>query len=112
KVLLKVYWDGEAKPSIDAPIGDFFGEPKDVPYRSYPMEIGEDINTCFFPMPFHKSARIVLVNEGSHPVSVSFYCAHLEAPQMPENWGLFHAKYYQEKQSTTFDYPFIEATGT
>jgi len=111
KVLLKAFWDGEEKASIDAPIGDFFGEPKDVPYRSYPMEIGEDINSCFFPMPIHKSARIVLVNEGSMPATVAF-SSSFEVRDVPENWALFHARYRQEKESTTFDYPFVETTGT
>ncbi|MBP7935272.1 MAG: DUF2961 domain-containing protein [Phycisphaerae bacterium] len=110
KVLLKAYWDGAEVPSINCPIGDFFGEPKDVPYRSYPMEISDQLNACFFPMPFHKSAKILLINEGRMPAKVKVSVGHL-SKEVPENWGLFHAKYRQQKASTTFDYSFIEATG-
>jgi hypothetical protein len=111
KVLLRAYWDGQEKPAIDCPIGDFFGEPRDVNYKSYPMGIADRLNYCFFPMPFHKSARIELVNEGKMPASVETSVT-VRPREVPENWGLFHARYRQEQASTTFDYPFVEATGT
>lgn len=111
KVLLRAYWDGEQKPSIDCPLGDFFGEPKDVQYQSYPMQITSAINSCYFCMPFHKSARIEVVNQGSEPAELTHSVIALGGT-VPQNWALFHAKYRQEKASTTFDYPFLEAKGT
>ena len=111
KVMLRAYWDGESTPSIDCPIGDFFGEPKDANYRSYPMEITQDINSCFFPMPFRQSARFAVTNEGRLPVRLKHSLGYLEQ-EIPENWGYFKAKWRGEISSTTFDYPLIEATGT
>ncbi len=111
KVLLRAYWDGQERPAIDCPIGDFFGEPKDVPYRSYPMGITETFNYCRFPMPFRQSARIVIVNEGKEPVQVMASLAD-EKREIPEDWARFHARYRQEKESTSFDYPLLEAAGT
>lgn len=110
KVLLRVWWDGEEKPSIDCPIGDFFGEPRDVPYRSYPMEI-QGINSCYFPMPFRRSARITVVNQGQEPAEVDSSFGYVKG-DIPDNWACFHAQYRQEKAGTTFDYPLLEATGT
>lgn len=111
KVLIQAYWDGQEKPSINCPIGDFFGEPKDVPYRSYAMSIGEEMNCCHFRMPFRKSARIVLVNEGSKPAEVRFAISHRQR-EVPETWAQFHAKWRGELSSKSFDYPLLEATGT
>lgn len=111
KVVLRAYWDGESKPSIDCPIGDFFGEPKDANYRSYPMIIDDDINTCYFPMPFRRSARLVAENQGQMPVRIKYSYGYL-LREIPDNWGHFKAKWRNELGSTTFDYPLIEATGT
>jgi hypothetical protein len=110
KVLLKVWWDRETKPSVDCPINDFFGEPRDVAYRSYPMLIAKDMNTCYFPMPFRRSAKIAVVNEGNQPADISSSFSYMEG-EVPENRAYFHAKYRQEKEGTTFDYPLVEATG-
>jgi len=114
KVLLRVYWDGEDTPSIDCPIGDFFGDPLETNYQSYPMGIADDLNYCLFPMPFRKSAKFVVVNEGNTEVEVRSQ-VHLQQhakPSIPENWGYFKAKWRTELESTSFDYPLIKATGT
>jgi hypothetical protein len=111
KVMLRGYWDGENTPSINCPIGDFFGGPKDANYRSYPMVIADDINSCYFPMPFRRSAQIDIVNEGRLPIRLKYSYGYLEN-EIPDNWGYFKAKWRGELSSTTFDYPLIKATGT
>lgn len=111
KVMLRIYWDGEKTPSVNCPIGDFFGEPKDVPYKSYPMGIGEGMNYCFFPMPFRKSAKVVVTNEASEPALIDAVLAYRKE-DIPDNWAYFHAKWRGEIASTSFDYPLIRATGT
>ncbi len=111
KVGLRIYWDDQTTPAVCCPIGDFFGEPKDAEYKSYPMGITEQMNYCFFPMPFRKNARIDLVNEGGEPAPVEVAITY-RPQEVPENWGLFHAKFRAEVASETFDYPLIETTGT
>lgn len=111
KVVMKIYWDGAETPAVNCPIGDFFGEPKDVPYKSYPMGITEDLNYCLFPMPFHQSARIVFENDGTQPAKVRGSIEY-RLQDIPRNWGLFHAKWRGEFASRSFDYPLIETTGT
>ena len=60
RVILRIYWDGENAPSVEASIGDFFGLVHGVPY--YPTNTpflaasGQWGVTCYFPMPFAKSA--------------------------------------------------------
>src|SRR5581483_4483819 len=54
KVVLRAYWDGEATPSIETPIGDFFGLGNGdyFLYQSAPLAVGADkALNCFFPMP-------------------------------------------------------------
>jgi len=62
KVLLRIYFDGEQVPHVEAPVGDFFGVmhgknwyPIDSAYLSVKAESGYN---CYFPMPFARSARI------------------------------------------------------
>ena len=62
-LVLRMYWDGETSPSVETPLGDFFGLGlgEYFLYHSIPLAVGpERALNCFFPMPFNKSARITL----------------------------------------------------
>ena len=66
-LVLRAYWDGETTPSVEAPIGDFFGLGLGDYhlYQSIPLQVSSDkALNCFFPMPFQKHARITVTNEG------------------------------------------------
>ena len=68
---LRMYWDGEEHPSVECPIGDFFGIGHGVDSRSsrFPSASppkGRGRN-CYWPMPFRKSARITVTNESDQP---------------------------------------------
>ena len=65
ELVLRMYWDGEADPSVEVPIGDFFGtgfEYEDVPgghrgqkYQSWwslPITVQDRAMNCYFEMPF------------------------------------------------------------
>lgn len=66
KITLRAYWDGETEPSIEAPIGDFFGmgHGRTGNYASLPMqaspEDGKAFN-CYFPMPFGSQMKLTLL---------------------------------------------------
>src|SRR5277367_2268708 len=67
KMVLRMYWDGETSPSVETPVGDFFGLGlgEYFLYQSVPLSVGGDkALNCFFPKPFQKHARITLTNEG------------------------------------------------
>ncbi len=72
-LVLKVFWDEENQPSILAPLGDFFGAlgGKTFDYQSAPMQIKHLCYMCYLPMPFAKSARFVLANDGESDYSQS-----------------------------------------
>ena len=62
QLVLRMYWDGEATPSVEVPVGDFFavgfGERRD--YASLPLTETSGGYDCYWPMPFHRSARWTL----------------------------------------------------
>lgn len=63
--ILRVYWDGEETPSIETPIGDFFGMGwgEYAPLNSLPVCVnpGSAFN-CYWNMPFRKHCRMTFTN--------------------------------------------------
>src|SRR6201985_1061466 len=76
RIVLRIYWDGEATPSVEAPIGDFFGLGLGDYYswQSEMLSVGsvKDLN-CFFPMPFERHARITVTNQGRQAIKALYY---------------------------------------
>ena len=100
KIVLRMYWDGEATPSVEAPIGDFFGLGLGdyFYYQSIPLQVARDqALNCFFPMPFEKHARITVTNQGSEPVEAIYWNIDMRAYSHPLAPGTlyFHAQYRQ-----------------
>jgi hypothetical protein len=99
ELVLRAYWDGNAKPSIEAPIGDFFGLNLGT-YQIYESQYltcspGRSLN-CYFAMPYRRSARVTVTNEGTQDVN-SFYSNidYLSVPRLPDDALYFHAQYRQ-----------------
>lgn len=65
-LVLKVYWDDAAEPSIRVPLWEFFGvfDHKAVDYQSLPMQINHYNFMCYLPMPFAQHACIIMANDG------------------------------------------------
>ena len=100
RVVLRMYWDGERTPSVEAPVGDFFGlgAGKYFNWHSEMLSVGSSkALNCFFPMPFQHHARITVTNEGKQPVSALYFnidyrmYPHGQSP----NFLYFHAQYRQ-----------------
>lgn len=78
KVTLRMYWDGETNPSVQAPIGDFYGMGHGITknFSSAPLAMspqdGRGLN-CYFPMPFGQSAMIEVESDCEQPVKLYFY---------------------------------------
>jgi len=106
KTLLRAYWDGEKTPSIDCPLGDFFGVGHGVvnSYQcavlnmsAWPDNHKNAAMNCYFPMPFGDGARLEVVNESDKPIrAFYFYVDYDELPAPPEEMGRFHAKWRRE----------------
>ncbi|HLE71280.1 MAG TPA: glycoside hydrolase family 172 protein [Vicinamibacteria bacterium] len=99
EMVLRMYWDGEAQPSVEAPVGDFFGLGlgEYFLYESEVLSVGsQKALNSFFPMPFRRSARITVTNEGATAASAFYFNIDYEKHQsLPEDLGYFHAQYRQ-----------------
>lgn len=105
-----MWWDGEEHPSVEVPFGDFFGvgfgftEKYSSTLTNIDDRRGKGITNpaasgaarnCYIPMPFAKSARITITNQGEQP-SLHWYEVNYKAYQKPpKNVGYFHAQYRQ-----------------
>ena len=100
KLVLRIYWDGESTPSVEAPVGDFFGLGlgEYFLYQSVPLSVGADkaLNS-FFVMPFQKHARITVTNEGAERVDSFYFNVDYRACKkpLPAETLYFHAQYRQ-----------------
>ena len=94
-VLLRIYWDGEKRPSVASPIGDFFGQGwgEVYPYEALPICGSPNASgNCYLPMPFANGARIEIENDGAEPcTSFYYYVDYEERNALDDDMGRFHA---------------------
>jgi hypothetical protein len=126
-LVLRAWWDGESAPSIEVPIGDFYGLGlgEYFTYQSALLAVApaKALN-AYFQMPFASAARITVTNEGkARTDNLYFAIDYTTVTKLPEGLGRFHAQYRQQapcKRSAKTDeknligednYVFLEATG-
>jgi hypothetical protein len=103
KAVMRAWWDGEVEPSIEAPIGDFFGMGHGLTrnYSSLPMqaspEDGKAFN-CYFPMPFGSGMKFTITNEADHDLLFYYYIDLELHDALEDGLGRFHAQYRQERR--------------
>ncbi|HTV41295.1 MAG TPA: glycoside hydrolase family 172 protein [Candidatus Sulfotelmatobacter sp.] len=98
---LRIYWDGETNPSVQCPIGDFFGVGNgiDQAFDSLPVSVSSNGRgrNCYWPMPFKKAARITVTNDGKQPCENFYYQIDWQKLRsLPRQTAYFHAMYRQE----------------
>lgn len=101
-VILRVFWDGKSYPSVEAPIGAFFGNGWGEAYNfvSAPLAVtpgwGKSY-VSYFSMPFAAGARIEIENQSGRAIDALYFnIDYEELPQLPEGLGRFHAWYNHE----------------
>ena len=127
-LVLRAWWDGESTPSVEVPIGDFFGLGlgEYFTYQSALLAVApiKSLN-AYFQMPFASSARLTLANEGKvRTDNLYFAVDYVTLPALPGDVGRFHAQYRQaapcrigpgindgKNLSGADNYVFLEATG-
>jgi hypothetical protein len=98
-LVLRAWWDGEPAPSVEVPIGDFFGLGLGE-YFTYQSALTAVASikalNAYFQMPFSRSARISVTNEGKiRTDSLYFAIDYVTFPALPADIGRFHAQYRQ-----------------
>jgi len=117
-VRLRVYYDGMKTPSVDVPLGDFFavGHGYDRNVDSLPIRdtsYGRARNS-YWSMPFRKSCRITVTDEGKRPVTMFYYHVDWQKhPSLPPDIAYFHGYYRQERPAVSGKYyEFLNIKGT
>lgn len=101
KILLQCYWDDEEHPSVNAPVGDFFGMGHGLTkdFVSAPLQMSPDQGrglNSWWPMPFMKNAILKIVNESNSDLVLYFYIDYEIHDNMPDNMLHFHARFHRE----------------
>ena len=115
-MLLRMYWDGNPRPAVEAPVGDFFancfGQRSEVISLPVIVEDADSYN-CFWHMPFRKSARIEIVNQSDKPISLLYYNIDwIKKDKLPEDTPYFYAQYRQEYPAEQGkDYVLLDTKG-
>lgn len=101
-IILRMYWDGNEFPSVESPIGPFFGNGWNETYNfvSTPLSVSPGWGksyVSYFAMPFANGAKIEIENQTGEKIN-SFYfnIDYVEMTALPENTGRFHAWYNHE----------------
>lgn len=98
-LIVRMYWDEEAIPSVEVPLGDFFcqGWLEYTPIVSMPVNVNakQSMHT-YWPMPFRKHARITIENRNPTNSFLFFYCIDVALTEVPDDAAYFHAQFRQE----------------
>lgn len=74
--VIRAYWDGCDLPSVECPIGDFFGIAHGRTNHFFnavqSMQEGSGLN-CYFQMPFAKSMKLTFANESDENLGSLYY---------------------------------------
>lgn len=98
-LVLRAWWDGESAPSVETPIGDFFGLGlgEYFTFQSALIAVApiKALN-AYFDMPFSRAAKITVTNEGTVRTDSLYYAVdYVTLATLPEGLGRFHAQYRQ-----------------
>lgn len=93
--ILRFYWDDEKEPSVECPVGDFFG----MGWGRYAKLTSLAVNVnpgsafnCYWPMPFRKKCRITMENINTEDM-ILYYQVDYTLTQVPDDAAYFHAQF-------------------
>jgi hypothetical protein len=117
EMLLRIYYDGNSRPGVEAPLGDFFancfGKRREV--ISVPVVVEDaDSYNCFWQMPFRKSIRIEIINQSkTKNISLLYYNIDwIKLDKLVNDTPYFYAQYRQEYPvKKGRDYLILETKG-
>lgn len=107
--IVRCYWDGAREPSVEVPLGDFFGlsHGRIREFSSQVMAVNPGFGpshglNCYLPMPFSERGLITLENRGEKALggphgAVWFHVDYeVYTESLPSDVLRFHARFQQE----------------
>jgi hypothetical protein len=108
--ILRFYWDDETEPSIECPVGAFFGMGWNSysPLNSLPVAVnpGSAFN-CYWKMPFRKKCRITMQNLDDRQMSL-YYQVDYTLTKVGTDEGYFHAQFRKSKHGDSGLYTIVD----
>jgi hypothetical protein len=93
--IFRIYWDDETQPSVETPVGDFFGMGWGTysQLNSLPVTVnpGSAFN-CYWVMPFRKKCKITMTNINTESMYL-YYQIDYTLTDVPQDAGYFHAQF-------------------
>ncbi len=112
-LVLEVFYDGAAEPSVSVPCLDFFGFPhgRPAPYACalVAAQEGRGFNS-WIPMPFRRRVRAELTNHAPRDLDVYYQIDYTLERHLPETAGLLHVSFRRENP-TRIKHDFVIAEG-
>jgi len=110
--ILRVYWDDEKDPSIECPVGDFFGMGWNqyAPLNSVAVTVnpGSAFN-CYWVMPFRKKCRITMENINPDGAAMTvYYQIDYTLTEVPADAAYFHAQFRRTNPDMTSVYTILD----
>ena len=93
--IIRFYWDDEKEPSVEVPVGDFFGmgwgEYAHLNSLAISVNPGRAFNS-YWQMPFRKKCKITMENIDVKPTRL-YYQIDYVLTDVPEDAAYFHAQF-------------------
>jgi hypothetical protein len=109
--ILRFYWDDEKEPSVEVPVGDFFGMGWGdyAPLNSLAVSVnpGSAFNS-YWVMPFRSKCRITMENISTESM-VLYYQVDYTLTSVPEDAGYFHAQFRRNNPTKGASYTLIDS---
>jgi hypothetical protein len=102
-MVIRAWWEGQEHPSIECPLGDFFGvsHGRVMPYQSAVHSVGPKAGfNIWLPMPFAKRAKFTLTNESDKEVHVFYQMTYTLGDKHPADVGRLHVLFRRENPTT------------
>jgi hypothetical protein len=114
-LVLKVFWDNETEPSVQAPLSDFFGAiaGKTIDYQSAPMQINHGCYMCYLTMPYSQRAKFLLANDGDrdYAQSVAYGIDYEQGPAFAQEKSRLHCMWRRSNPVVNGLHTLLETQG-
>ena len=103
QLTIRITWDGDPKPAVWSPLGDFFGYlGGGGNFATLPVGLGDDgYFYAHWYMPFAKGAKIEFGNDGPSPVTLDLQATVAPLEKPVASLGRFHAKWHRDTNEIT-----------
>jgi hypothetical protein len=112
-VILRIYWDGQDAPSVQAPLGDFLCNAWNRRQNILALPINVNPSggmNIYFPMPFRSHARITVENNSPDDLEGFFYTINYTLEALPQEALYFHA-FWRRSNPLTYGQEYLIVDG-